>query len=142
MAVLLLTHIAKPIEEHLYIENIVIDRFNIYGTQTARRALLTVLTLMSFVMAVTVDAWHTHDTTGNITKWKKHHSESQDNNSASHNDENCPLCYHHFTKDILIANTLTVVTEQYGSDFPFFLFSAEFTNYRHTIAVRGPPSFS
>jgi len=120
----------------------VIDRFNIYGMQTARRAMLTVLTLMSFVMAITVDAWHTHDAKVNAAEWHKHHSESQDDSGASHSDENCPLCYHHFTKDILVADTLTVATEEYCFDFPFFLFSAEFTNYSHIIAVRGPPSFS
>lgn len=119
-----------------------IDRFNIYGMQTARRAMLTVLTLMSFVMAITVDTWHTHDAKVNAAEWHKHHSESQDDSGASHSDENCPLCYHHFTKDILVADTLTVATEEYCFDFPFFLFSAEFTNYCHIIAVRGPPSFS
>lgn len=117
------------------------NRLATYRDYHFGRVVVIALTLISFVLAITIDTWHTHHAPV-ISEWKKHHPESQSKNSAAHGDENCPLCYHHLTKDILVEDTTVVVNKEEYSDYPFYLFSVEYTDPDHTLSVRGPPSLS
>jgi len=105
------------------------------------RVSIIALTLVSFVFAITIDTWHTHHKPVS-TEWNKHHSESQSEDSTKHSDDNCPLCYHHLTKDILLEHTTVIINKEDYSDYPFYLFSVEYTDPDHTLSVRGPPALS
>lgn len=98
-----------------------------------RTVSIVYITMLTFFLGINVETWHTHTHARDTQK-----SENESHSNSSEQDQ-CPLCSFHITKDILTEETNVVFVEseyrQENTLLPYKYYSQPTYHY----SVRGPP---